>query len=129
MLGGLRDIVWRSTWDRASFDVLRNMYISSCKDRGDQAPSFEDLPGSLPHRFSAVLSMVSEALICGLEGEESGGGLKSYMEKLRGELLKLYSDLLMEEREYRISLRPHRIEDLLGILAKKISYTYNGPYD
>ncbi|GAY25420.1 hypothetical protein ATG_06230 [Desulfurococcaceae archaeon AG1] len=117
MLGSLRELVWRSTWDSACFNALREMYVQSCGEHYPHPPLFEDLPSSLPHRFSAILSMVSEAMICGLR--EGGKELGDYLEKLREELLKLYSDLLLEEREYGLRLRPHRIEDLLRILAEK----------
>lgn len=116
MLNSLRDLVWRSTWDREYFNILRNMYIQSCEEHSPHPPLFEDLPVDLPHRFSAVLSMISEAMICGLErtGLE---GMEIYIERLREEFLKLYSDLLLEEMEYGLILRPHRIERLLRILA------------
>ncbi len=117
MLGNLRELVWRSTWDSACFNTLREMYLQSCGERYPRPPLFEDLPNSLPHRFSAILSMVSEAMICGLK--EGSKGLEGYLEKLREEFLKLYSDLLLEEREYGLRLRPHKIEDLLRILAEK----------
>lgn len=98
--------------------MLRNMYISSCGEKRLEVPLFEELPNSLPHRFSAVLTMISEALICGLEGE-GYREIRGYLEIIRGEILKLYTDLLLEEKEYGLKLRPHRIEDLLRILAEK----------
>lgn len=80
--------------------------------------SFEDLPQDLPLRFSIILSIVSEAMICGLR-EKEHIEIKGYLKRLREELLKLYSDLLLEEKEYGLRLRPHRIEDLLRILAEE----------
>jgi len=122
MQGILRDLVWRSLWDQESYNTIRRLYIESCSDiPAESEQVFQNLPAEVPHRFSAVLDLLVSAIMCGIErlkvSGDIGESVKTYLLGLKNDLLKLYSDLVLEEREYMVPLRPHRIERLLNILA------------
>ncbi|MDT7887535.1 MAG: hypothetical protein RQ885_00995 [Desulfurococcales archaeon] len=117
MSGSLRELVWRSTWDREAYESIKNLYRESCNEaEGKSVPGFQELPEDLPRRFSTILEIVSNAIICDIERSGRLVDLIDHIKNLRQDLLKLYSDLILEEREYGIPLRPHRIERLLDLL-------------
>lgn len=119
MISFLRETIWRSLRNRESYEVIRRMYRESCGEQAEKPPSFEELPDDTPHRFSAVLAIASEAIICGISSVDISEIPGEHLARLRRELLRLYTDLIMEEKEYRVSLRPHRIEDLMIMINAK----------
>lgn len=119
MLGSLREVIWRSTWDKGSYEIIKKFYTESCSETPEEPiPDFQDLPRELPYRFSLILEVISDALVCGIEKSHDPSDLKNFLMSLKSELLKLYADLVSEEREYGVSLRPHKIESLLELLNK-----------
>ena len=115
--------MWRSTWDKESYEIIKRFYAESCGEAlKGSIPSFDDLPKKLPYRFSSILEIISDALVCDIEKSHGSDDLKVYLVGLKTELLKLYVDLVSEEREYGVSLRPHKIERLLDLLNR---YTRN----
>lgn len=119
MTSFLRETIWRSLGNRESYEAIKKMYRESCGEQAEEPPSFEELPDDTPHRFSAILAIASEAIICGIRSSGISEIPGEHLARLRRELLRLYTDLIMEEREYRVSLRPHRIEDLLAMIDAK----------
>jgi hypothetical protein len=121
MLGSIREIVWRSTWNKGSYEIIKRFYAESCDEAPKGSiPSFDELPKKFPYRFSSILEIISDALVCNIEKFHGSDDLKAYLVSLKTELLKLYVDLISEEREYGVSLRPHKIERLLDLLNRYI---------
>jgi len=119
MISFLRETIWRSLGNRESYEAIKRMYRESCGEQAEKLPSFEELPDDTPHKFSAILAIASEAIMCGIRSCDISEIPREHLVRLRRELLRLYTDLIMEEKEYRVSLRPHKIEDLLIMIDDK----------
>jgi len=122
MRGALRDLVWRSTWDAEAYKTIKTLYLESCGSSAGTAPEFQELPQDVPKRFSAVLELLASSIMCGVEAlgisRAVDKDMGEYLAALKQDLLKLYADLILEEREYGVPLRPHKIEKLLSMLSE-----------